>query len=200
VTREAYLRAGRLPRVRLGEDKALVSALRRQDARIRFAPEVTVVTSARLAGRAPGGVADTLRLRSDDPAALCDEALEPCATAFKRALWRGRLRRGGLFEVSGWREALHIAAGRARKIQASSTFGEAWRQIEQTSPQLAKRCLAPEQLPLEIERATRLLGRLQVHLSACENVESVLGAPLAPDNFDRSLEISDEEFGGFVSG
>jgi hypothetical protein len=199
VTREAYLRVGRLPRVPLGEDKALVAALQRNDAAIRFAPEVSVVTSARIAGRAAGGVADTLRLRSNDPAALCDEALEPCATAFKRALWRGRLRRGGL-ATGGWREPLHIPADVAREVQASSTFGEAWRQIEQSSPQLAKRRMTPAELPLEIERATRLLRRLQEWLSAREDVEPVFGAALAPDNFDQALETSDEEFGGLVSG
>ncbi len=191
VTREAYLRAGRLPRVPLGEDKALVSALQRQDARIRFAPEVTVVTSARIAGRAPGGVADTLRLRSDDPTALCDEALEPCATAFKRALWRGRLRRNGLSNASNWQSALQIPAKLAHKIQASSTFGEAWRQIEQASPRLSRHCLAPSALPHEIERAMRLLRRLQERLATSEDVEPVFEAPLAPDDPDRSFEMMD---------
>jgi len=200
LTREAYLRVGRLPRIPLGEDKALVAALRRHDARIRFAPEVTVVTSARIAGRAIGGVADTLRLRSDDPGALCDEALEPCATAFKRALWRGRLRRGGLSAMGGWRKSLHISAAGARKIQASSTFGEAWRGIELFSPQLAKRRLSPTDLPREIERATRLLRRLQEWLAAREDIEPVLGASICADNVDKSLETSDEDFGGLVSG
>ena len=200
LRREAYLRVGRLPRIPLGEDKALVAALLRHDARIRFAPEVTVVTSARIAGRAVGGVADTLRLRSDDPAALCDEALEPCATAFKRALWRGRLRRGGLTAAGGWREALHIPAAVARRAQASSTFGEAWLRVEQSSPQLAKRRMVPADLPHEIERATRLLRRLQEWLTAREDFEPVLGAPICADNVDPSLETSDEDFGGLVSG
>ena len=93
ITRTAYCRVGRLPRVPLGEDKALIALLSRQDARIRYCPAVHVITSGRTNGRAPGGVADTLRIRSREPEAFCDEALEPFRTAFARALWRGRLRR-----------------------------------------------------------------------------------------------------------
>jgi cellulose synthase/poly-beta-1,6-N-acetylglucosamine synthase-like glycosyltransferase len=76
ITRTAYCRVGRLPRVPLGEDKALVALLSRQDARIRYCPHVHVTTSGRTSGRAPGGVADTLLLRSKEPEAFCDEALE----------------------------------------------------------------------------------------------------------------------------
>ena len=60
ITRAAYCRVGRLPRVPLGEDKALIALLSRQDARIRYCPTVHVITSGRTNGRAPGGVADTL--------------------------------------------------------------------------------------------------------------------------------------------
>jgi hypothetical protein len=164
VTRRAYLSVGGLPRVPLGEDKALVAELRRRDARIRFAPDVVVVTSGRTAGRAPGGVADTLRLRSAAPDALCDEALEPCTVAYRRALWRGRLRRAK---------------------QASTGFGEAWEQIEATNPRLARRALAPAELPRQIELATRTLRRLQARLAALEDVEPVTGALLSVDDLDE---------------
>ena len=93
VTCAAYNRVGRLPRVPLGEDKALIALLSRQDARIRYCPAVNVITSGRTKGRAPGGVADTLRIRSQEPDALCDEFLETFRIAFARASWRGRLRR-----------------------------------------------------------------------------------------------------------
>jgi GT2 family glycosyltransferase len=174
VTREIYLRVGGLPRVALGEDKALVAALRRLDARVRFAPDVSVVTSARTAGRAPGGVADTLALRSAEPAALCDEALESCATAYRRALWRGRLRRTGFAGAGRWCAALRVTDRAARRSMCSSTFGEAWGRIESASPVLARRRLAPAQLPREIERAQWLLRRLQEKLVAHEDVETVL--------------------------
>ena len=93
VTCAAYNRVGRLPRVPLGEDKALIALLSRQDARIRYCPAVNVITSGRTKGRAPGGVADTLLIRSQEPDALCDEFLETFRIAFARASWRGRLRR-----------------------------------------------------------------------------------------------------------
>ena len=89
VTRTAYCRVGRLPRVPLGEDKALIALLSRQDARIRYCSTAHVVTSGRIHGRAPGGVADTLAIRSRDPDAFCDEALEP----FPRGVRTRRLAR-----------------------------------------------------------------------------------------------------------
>jgi cellulose synthase/poly-beta-1,6-N-acetylglucosamine synthase-like glycosyltransferase len=186
VTADVYRRVGGLPCVPLGEDKALVATLRRIDARIRYAPEVRAVTSGRTSGRAPGGVADTLRLRSADPGALCDEALERCAVAYRRALWRGRLRRGGLASV-GWRQALRVPAAAAARARAATTFGEAWEKIERASPGLARRGLPPAELPGQIEAARRLLQRLEEKLAAREDVEAVLGTPLAADDFDLIL-------------
>ena len=182
ITREAYLKVGRLPRVRLGEDKALVAALRRKDARIRFDPDVTVVTSGRTSGRARGGVADTLALRSADPAAFCDEALERCSTLFRRALWRGRLRRSGL-AGGHWRTSLSVPFAAARQARAAPTFGEAWELIEAASPVLERVCLRPGQLAGQIELADRLLRRLQ-ELAPLEDVESITGLLVGADDFD----------------
>ena len=50
VTRTAYCRVGRLPRVPLGEDKALIALLSRHDARIRHCPTAHVITSGRTEG------------------------------------------------------------------------------------------------------------------------------------------------------
>jgi hypothetical protein len=183
VTRQIYQRVGGLPELALGEEKAFVARLRRHDARVRFAPDVLVVTSARLAGRAIGGVADTLRFRNENPSALCDEALEPCTVSFRRALWRGRLRRAGLERNSGWREALQLSRNDADDAVRAPTFGEAWNIIEQMSPALARRTLAPADLPKQIERARRYLGRLE-QLSPPQNVEAVLRAPLAAHDID----------------
>ena len=198
VRRDVYLRIGRLPRVRLGEDKALVAALRRHDARIRFAPEVTVVTSGRTAGRAVGGVADTLRLRADDPTALCDESLEPCAVALRRALWRGRLRREGFAGAPRWREALRIPAGAARRVKNAGAFGAAWRTIEAASPALKARPLTPSELPREIERAMRVLRRLQLWLGSGEDVEAIFRSRNPTNDFGLAIEASYEELDGFV--
>lgn len=60
VTARAYQRAGGLPPLPTGEDQAFHAALRRTGARFRHSPRVRVVTSARLDGRTPGGMATTL--------------------------------------------------------------------------------------------------------------------------------------------
>ena len=165
VTRMAYCRVGRLPRVFLGEDKALIALLSRYDARIRYCPTVHVTTSGRTNGRAPGGVADALRIRSRDPEALCDEALEPFRTAFARALWRGRLRRlhgaGRLALDQAWAPDLGISAGQVEDISQVSTFGAAWSVIEDRSPLFARQLLRPAELPKQISIARRSLGRLR---------------------------------------
>jgi cellulose synthase/poly-beta-1,6-N-acetylglucosamine synthase-like glycosyltransferase len=165
ITRKIYEEVGGLPRVPLGEDKALVAALVRIGARIRHAPDVLVTTSGRCYGRAPGGVADTLRLRSDDPEALCDEALEPFRIALRRAKWRHRLRRlwsvGDLMGDDAWMRALQISDRCALRAGGASTFGAAWSEIEHDSPRLSRRPLSPAELPGQIWLARRAHARLR---------------------------------------
>ena len=67
VTRTVYCRVGRLPRVPVGEDKALIALLSLHDARISHCPTAHVIASGRTDGRAPGGVADTVAIRSREP-------------------------------------------------------------------------------------------------------------------------------------
>jgi cellulose synthase/poly-beta-1,6-N-acetylglucosamine synthase-like glycosyltransferase len=165
ITRDAYCRVGRLPRVPLGEDKALIALLSRQDARIRYCPAVHAVTSGRTQGRAPGGVADTLAIRSREPEAFCDDALEPFRTALARAAWRGRLRRlhgaGRLALDQDWTAKLEIPAREINDIIQESTFGAAWALIEDRSPLFARRLLRPAELPGQISIARRWLARLR---------------------------------------
>jgi hypothetical protein len=128
LTVESYRRVGGLPRVPLGEDKALVAQLLHHDLKIRFEPGIRVVTSGRVDGRAPGGVADTLRIRSIEPEAFCDDALEPFRIAIRRrARSRRHLRslrgRGELSETGGWRETLRISRDDGRRIAQADTFG-----------------------------------------------------------------------------
>ena len=169
ITRNAYCRVGRLPRVPLGEDKALIALLSRQDARIRYCPAVHVVTSGRTQGRAPGGVADTLAIRSREPEAFCDDALEPFRTAFARAAWRGRLRRlhgaGRLALDQDWAAKLEIPARDVNDIIQESTFGAAWALIEDRSPLFARRLLRPAELPGQIVIARHWLAHLREECS-----------------------------------
>jgi cellulose synthase/poly-beta-1,6-N-acetylglucosamine synthase-like glycosyltransferase len=165
ITRTAYCRVGRLPRVPLGEDKALIALLSRYDARIRYCPTVHVITSGRTNGRAPGGVADALRIRSREPEAFCDEALEPFRTAFARASWRGRLRRmhgaGRLALDRDWTAELGVSAREVNDIIKESAFGGAWSVIEDRSPLFARQLLRPAELPEQIAIARRSLASLR---------------------------------------
>jgi hypothetical protein len=165
VTRAAYCRVGRLPRVPLGEDKALIGLLSREDARIRYSPTVHVITSGRTNGRAPGGVADTLAIRSKEPEAFCDAALEPFHTAFARALWRGRLRRlhaaGRLARDHDWPAALGLSACDVNDVIKESPFGAAWNIIENRGSVFARQLLRPAVLPGQIVIARRSLNLLR---------------------------------------
>jgi GT2 family glycosyltransferase len=205
ITREAYRRVGGLPPVPLGEDKALIAELSRHDARIRFCPDVQVTTSGRLNGRAPGGVADTLRLRSIDPGAFCDETLEPFRVAIRRARWRARLRHlhqiGGVFGNGEWAASLGISPHDARRISCATAFGAVWSSIESASPLLARRVLTPAELPRQIAGARQALARLRKSaLSARQHVKSerVMAIPTLDPH--RLVHASDQELGSFVSG
>jgi hypothetical protein len=202
LTVRAYQRVGGVPCVPLGEDKALIAKLVCEDARIRFAAEIEVVTSGRVNGRAPGGVADTLRLRSADPHAFCDDALEPIRIALKRAAWKGRLRRlhqsGGLSEIGRWCGILGLSREEARRIARAATFGLAWSIAEQASPMLRRRRLTPADLPCQIGRAHRALARFR-RLSTGKHVEpkQIISIP-TDDGGGRRHQI-DEELSGVVT-
>src|SRR6202453_836625 len=204
VTRAAYCRVGRLPRVPLGEDKALIALLSRHDARIRHCPSVHVVTSGRTDGRAPGGVAETLRIRSREPDAFCDEALEPFRTAFARAAWRVRLRRlhgaGGLALDQNWVAKLGISPREADDIIQESAFGAAWGAIEDRSLLFARRLLRPAELPEQIAIARRWLALLREGGSnARQHVQTEFSISIsALDDASRSHSF-DEESGSLVA-
>src|SRR5580704_1288942 len=205
VTREAYRRVGGLPCVPLGEDKALVARLARIDARIRFCPDIAVTTSGRIKGRAPGGVADTLRLRSGDPDAFCGEALEPLRVALRRAKWRGFLRR--LYHSAGSKPdsdciaGLGIASRDARHVFCAETFGELWSAVEATSPVLTRRLLKPAQLPEQISIAQRVLARIRkCALSLDQDVDAESVMAIAPLDSHLSLHACDEDISSLVAG
>jgi len=84
VTVSAYRRAGGMPAAPVAEDRKFFAALEAIRARVRHAPEIAVTVSGRTIGRAPGGMADTIRrrLRHADP--YLDDALEPVLDRVKR--------------------------------------------------------------------------------------------------------------------
>jgi hypothetical protein len=187
----------------LGEDKALIALLSRRDAKIRHCPIVQVITSGRTNGRAPGGVADTLAIRSREPDAFCDDFLEPFGAAYARASWRGRLRRlygVGRFAVDqDWAAKLEISARDVNGIIRGSAFGEVWRIIEERSPLFARRLLRPAELPQQISIARRWLAHLREGGSgARQHVQSKLTISIRSlDDAARSNSF-DEEASGLV--
>ena len=162
VTRSAWRRVGGIPAVSLGEDRAFYQALRRADASIRHAPEVCVTVSGRVAGRACGGMADTIRRRMIAPDPFLDDALEPALDRVRRLRLRNRLRRAqsdagllpGLAAELGW------PLRRVHDALELPTFGAAWESLELGCAALAPRPVPAADLEPELARAERVLDGL----------------------------------------
>lgn len=184
LTLQAYCRIGGLPPVAMAEDRALIAALRAVDARIRHDPQVRVTTSCRAQGRARGGAADALRLRSLNPDAPCDPMLESAFRAARRAWWRGRLRSlhegDGLHPTGQWVGCLGLADATAARISGARNFGRAWEMIESASPVLRRRPLAPRVLAREIRRAEFLLAMLRAGAAVNAIAAAFRGDRLVP--------------------
>lgn len=157
VTLAAYRTVGGVPDMPSGEDRAFVDAIAANDFIVRHDPDIVVVTSARLHGRATGGVADTMRLRCEIPESLCDDRLEPLRRVVMRSRLLRRLRRlhddGKLAETRAWAPRLQIANAVARQIAAYESFGHVYAAIERASPHLDYRPLRPCDLELHIRYA-----------------------------------------------
>ncbi len=154
VTRHLLHRVGGVPSVPLGEDRALLAALRCIDARVRHAPEVTVCVSGRLDGRAAGGMADTMRRRVVRQDPLLDDRLEPAAACAHRAQSRHDLRQvwarptpGG---VAALTDRLLLPADWLAAWLRTPFFGTVWAQVEATSRTLQRRTVAR----CDVERET----------------------------------------------
>lgn len=163
VRLSAYRQVGGMPPMAVGEDRAFVSSLLSSDARVRHDPDVVVVTSGRLDGRAPGGAADTMRLRCEVPESPCDPRLEPVLRALFRFAARRHLRRlraaRRLDRTVLWGPWLGLQKADAAAIAALPTLGAVLAEVDRLSPRLAYRPLHPSELPAHI-RAARLALRL----------------------------------------
>ena len=161
VSRAAYRAIGGLPVLRTGEDSALVREVWRRDGRVRHDPGPHVTVSARLVGRAQGGMADALSWRHSEDY-LCDELLEPAANLERRARWRRDAREA--FHVGAlapWAMSARIDPVLAERAVAQAAFGEAWLLIEAGTPALLKRRLGVADLDREREHVDRLLADLR---------------------------------------
>jgi hypothetical protein len=161
VTLRAYRLIGGLPPRPVGEDRALFEMIRRIDGKIRHSLEVQVVTSARTDGRACGGLADEIRLRTD-PDHPCDEALEVAVATLRRAQWRTELRQlwqAGRIDAAAevWSRKLKVNAATFRTAAHRRHFGAFWAELEALSPKLVRRLVTPAELPREHRRIRRLV-------------------------------------------
>lgn len=170
VTLAAYRAIGGLPTPAVGEDAALTHALDCAGFRVRHAMDVSVATSCRLNGRAPGGAADTMRQRHAVPDTPCGADLEPALGMIRRAILKGRLRRlaeaGLLHADRAWRTWLQLPDSVARDLLDTAQdrpFEEFWTTVSAASPLLAARvALRPAELPRQTRRAEAFLRLCRV--------------------------------------
>ena len=157
VRQAVYRHVGGMPAIPTGEDRAFVDAVRAHDFIVRHAPDIAVVTSGRLDGRALGGVADTIKLRCVVPESPCDDRLERVHQLITRSMWRRRLRHLHAEDRLGdtWRWAPYLSIRRpvAREIAVLACFGAAHKAVEAASPRLAYQPIRPKDLPRQISRA-----------------------------------------------
>jgi len=168
ITARAYRLIGGLPPRPVGEDRALFKSLRRLDARIRHSLEVSVTTSARIDGRALGGLSDAIRLRGE-PDHPCDEMLEVAVVTLRRALWRAQLRelwlqsRDTCVGRTPWPTRLGISERDFRRAVERQHFGEFWTELEALSPRLKRQLVTGAQLKRELRRMRRLVESARSH-------------------------------------
>lgn len=136
ITRAMLDRVGGVPALATGEDRALLVAVEHADGRIRHDRAPHVTASARLVGRAGGGMADALRLRLAADY-RCDDQLAPADALV--AMWRAR----------------HAARAAWRGPVAGATFGAEWA-IAQRSHVTAR--LTPAELPAQIARLREMIA------------------------------------------
>ena len=163
VTAAAYARCGGVPAIPSGEDRALIAALRRVDARVRHAPEVHVTVSGRTVGRSKDGMAETIRRRMSQPDEFIDARLEPAVTCALRARCRAALRRA--YSGGGDTRPLADMLLMERTVLArhlrSRYFGEVWDAVERTSPALARQPVPVAALAAETVAAEAILAGLR---------------------------------------
>jgi glycosyltransferase involved in cell wall biosynthesis len=164
ITASMFRHIGGVPCLSSGEDRALIARLRLIDARVRHDPQISVVVSGRIEGRAPGGMAETIRRRIVKQDELVDDRIEPASAALRRL----KLKR--LFSVL-WHEPtesrlrqlskrLAIDASVIVEGMSAPYLGQGWSQVEQASPLLSQRRVRFVDLPREMAIAEGFLRHL----------------------------------------
>jgi hypothetical protein len=164
ITTSMFRRVGGVPRLASGEDRALIAALRLIDARVRHHPHINVVVSGRIEGRAPGGMADTMRRRMVKQDEYVDDRIEPARLACLRVRMKRRFH-------SLWHEPddarlqqlanlLDLSSDVLADAVDAAYLGLGWSQVEQAAPVLTPRRVRFAELPREM----RIALRIQQHL------------------------------------
>jgi GT2 family glycosyltransferase len=159
LTAPVFARCGGVPDIAYGEDRALINALRRVDARIRHAPEVKATMSGRMVGRNYVGTAATILRRLSGPDPYLDDRLEPAMDCARRAASRRRLRE--VFKTGEGAPELALQLDfdlpRLRGL-LKMTFGAAWYELEAESPILRRRLVALADVIAESTIAASILA------------------------------------------
>ncbi len=164
VTAAAYASCGGVPAIPSGEDRALIAALRRVDARVRHAPEVHVTVSGRTEGRSKGGMADTIRRRLTQPDELIDDRLEPADACAHRARCRAALRvayDGAAADLGPLARMLGVEPVLLAGCLSAPFFGIAWETVELAAPTLVRQRVSVADLAAQTAAAEAMLATLR---------------------------------------
>lgn len=165
-----YHRIGGLPVIRTGEDSAMFNEVRRRDGLIRHDMASHVTVSARLTGRAEGGMADALSARHGD-AYLCADLLEPADDLERRARWRHWARIAHANgKLADWGRLFGVSAATTARAANAVSFGEAWLILEALVPALARRRITPATLDHELTRIRQLLTSSRSEVSTMQEL------------------------------
>ena len=159
LTAPMFARCGGVPDIPYGEDRALISALRRVDARIRHAPDVKALVSGRLVGRNHAGTTATILRRLSGPDPYLDDRLEPAMDCARRAASRRRLREVFTTGKGAPELALQLDYDLPR-LQGllKMSLGAAWYELEAESPILRRHLLKLTDVAREIAAAEAILA------------------------------------------
>lgn len=134
-TVEVYNRAGGIPPVHVGEDRAFFEALKKVDAKIRHEPRAPVVVSGRLVGRAEGGMADTISSRILNPPTMADDRFETVDKAIDRIklrrLWNDTWSKKNYHSAFMLSELLNLNPDFVYQLLNEKYCGIGWSYLEQ---------------------------------------------------------------------
>lgn len=157
----AYVEVGGFPPVASSEDVGLAERAFLDDMRVVRCRSVSVTTSCRLAGRAAGGMAETLARWCEDADGRSYLDLEDPASAYLRAWARARLR-SCWSAGKGGGDVLRLLGFFAdeREFHDHPRFGQAWRWVEHYSPTLRQSRMSFGDIETALPGLQRLVASL----------------------------------------